>query len=916
MKRILFLLLFLRVYADVASDGFVTGKLENGLTYYIGENHYPEKRASLRLAVKVGSIYEEDDEKGLAHFVEHMVFRGSRHFKDNEVEDYLHSIGALPGADTNAYTGLDSTIYMLELPIEKEEILEKGFLILSDFAFGAALEGNIVEKERSVIMDEFYQSTAPVHYRLRAEEFNALAQGSSYAHHLPIGLQEVIEYAPSEKIRTFYKKWYRSDRMAVIAVGDFDTEKVEKWIRNYFSSASCIEEALFKPNLEISLPKQPITWVHQDEELTMTSFSMTYYFPFVEREPREVIASAFLSQLIQDRFAEFDRQYPQIFLGASSFTGEFLPGYDHFTIGAACFENRLFDAYGAVWQELEKIAKEGFTEKEWEKVKSQYQTTFKTALAQVDQTEHQEYVEKALDHFMYGHLLKEEKPEAWLEEVTLADVEKLLSAHNPSQIAWVTSVSTPSKKVAEEASALSPEKLPSFSLARSMQEKGKWNKEPLFERGKIVQVRENPTQEIYEWILGNGVKVVLKPTKLEKDIVTVYARASGGRAAFPLEDQSSAVYSSTYFAESGFGGLSGQGVREFFSSINLEFNTAIHLANRSFRFRSAKEHISHLFEGVHNLFAYPSFDPKTWETFLAQDKEFLKSQGNDPETAFEDFTNTVNTQDNIFFQPRHPELAKEEVARQIFRRCYGSIQEFTVAIVGDFSKEDIVELVEKYVASLPKKELHPLVSAKIPPYFPQGECIQEFRRGKFPHSRTLLAMPCDFDPYFKKYRAALAANAVLKLLDQRLTGLLRHQLGNTYGISVDYFHPFYPKFDHSVLYIEYTSLPKHARTMGRLIREEIRRLQKMPPSAEEVAGIQEQLISEMKRYELGNGFWISAIFNNLEKIMSLEESLSYEKRIASLTPEDFQRVSQLIFSTPDCTLLSHFPILDLKGDGT
>lgn len=920
MKKLMIFFLFAMgfLFAE-ADEQFLVGKLDNGLTYYIRENNYPGNRASLRLVVKTGSIYEEEEERGIAHFVEHMVFRGSRHFKDGEVFEYLTSNGAIPGPDTNAYTGFDSTVYQLEIPLQKREVLEKGFLILSDLAFYATFPDELVEREREVIMDEYHRSTYSSSYRIFSEEFDSLTEGSSYAHRAPIGLERVIKQAPPEKMRKFYHKWYRPDRMAVVAVGDFNAQEIKRMIEANFSQVPCSEEELEAPNTEITLPSEPIRWAHHDEELTSTSVSFNYYYPIEGKEAKRELIGALLLQMLQDRFDKMEWRYPELFLGATCFNYEVIPGMNCFSIFAASYEDHLQESYQAISSEIERIFAEGFTESEWNRAKKQYLSSYQTALAQVDQTEHSEYVSMAVDNFLEGHLIYDKRH--WYKkiislfpEIRLADIAERLVAHPLSGKAAIVSVKTPSTKVAElglDISALKPYSSVPFSEERS----GGWISAPTGKRGGALQVYEDPDLEIYAYELSNKVNTFLKPSQAEKGQVLIYAQAPGGFSSFSEGEIHSARFATHYFLESGFGGLNGEGLKQFLAEEGIDFHLSIRLSSRDIFLSAPKENLSRLFEILHHVFGLKQYDSKAWSQILGQTKELLRTSLNDPDWAFENFTNRINRQGYYLFETTKPELADEKMAQKVVERCFSSPQQFTFMVIGDFSLEEAKELSAQYLASIPEKEVESLPTPSIPYLFPRGQIIEEFRKGRMENAKTDIAIPCDFVAYKKEFRSSLSAYAANEILQQRLENVLRKQLGNTYSVEASYSHPFYPQYHNSVLNITYTSLPKNVHKMGDKIREEIKRLQDQPPSKEELATFRELFLSSLYRGRLMNVYWVKLINFSFESRLSLHDAYDVEGRLSALTPEDIQLAAQVLFSSPDFTQLTHLSSLDLKKEG-
>src|SRR5262252_7239608 len=340
-----------------------TATLPNGLKYFVRQNSRPAKRLSLRLAVKAGSLFEADDQQGLAHLIEHMAFNGSAHFKPGELVSYFESIGARLGPHVNAYTSFDETVYMLDVPSEKPEVVEKAVTALADFAGGLSLTKEEVDKERGVVIEE-WRGGLGAGSRIRDKQFPVLFYQSRYAERLPIGKPEIIRNAPVERLRAFYDTWYRPDRIAVVAVGDADPQQLEKEIRDAFTPLSARAPAAQPPDRRVPLHQQTLASVVTDPELTRSSVEI------VRKRPREGeqtvgdyrrdLVARTIDHMMDERFSELERKPDAKFLSAGVSNGGLSRDVAAFSMEARVEDGRLEDGVGVLATEATRVREFGF----------------------------------------------------------------------------------------------------------------------------------------------------------------------------------------------------------------------------------------------------------------------------------------------------------------------------------------------------------------------------------------------------------------------------------------------------------------------------------------------------------------------------------------------------------------------------
>jgi len=353
-------------------SGVTIGRLDNGLTYYIRNNLKPEKRVELQLVVNAGSVLEDDDQQGLAHFAEHMAFNGTKHFNKQKLVDYLESIGMRFGPDLNASTGFDETVYMLQVPTDSVEMVEKAFQILEDWAHNVSYEDDEIDKERGVIIEEWRLGRG-ADTRMRDKQFPVLLKGSQYAERLPIGKKEIIETFPYDTVRRFYRDWYRSDLMAVIAVGDFDSIWIENLIKKHFSFIQSADSERERKEFPIPDHEETLFAIADDPEATQSSVSIYYKYDITPQNTvgdyRKMLVESIYNAILNHRFDELTKQPEPPFLYGYSFNGRLVRSREFYVLSAGVKDNGIEPGLETLLTEAERVKQFGFTQTELDRQK-------------------------------------------------------------------------------------------------------------------------------------------------------------------------------------------------------------------------------------------------------------------------------------------------------------------------------------------------------------------------------------------------------------------------------------------------------------------------------------------------------------------------------------------------------------------
>jgi zinc protease len=901
----------------------VSGKLSNGMAYYIRKNSYPSKTASLHLVVKVGFVYEKDDEKGVAHFIEHLVlFRGTKHFKEDELFHYLESIGAARGADTNGVTSFEHTTYHLDIPLTSPDALETALLILSDFATSATFSDEAIEKERTIVLDELHRGDPSFFWNIVHDAF---LEQSSYAGHFPGGREEdVVKNVSPERLRSFYKRWYRPDRMAIIAVGDFDQECLKEKIETTFSQLKCPLENTPEVVLNVKYKSEPGAMIYVDPQLTGSAVSLISFYPsraqapLTAQEMKEQFIFYSTTQLLYDRLQKREHSGASFFeatvhQGESFFSGK----VETLSFAANLFEERYKEGLQDLHQEIQQSLKHGFTPTEWKRLRAQYKSECEIQLANIDKTDHAFYVTQYIGHFLNG--TPHYSPEQFLRyRMSLIDsltIEEINSALSTTRLAspWGILLTTPSKKIQEsltEKDLLGLFREESFIASEPTTETDVFFQvEPKMPAGSITQIHEDPNAHVTSWTLGNGISVALKNTDLEPRRIYLCAQAQGGTPSLTKEEFPSACLTPSYMLYSGLQGLSYNDLVDLLQSKGIGFNVSWDHCSRSIQINASQEHIETAFQLMHAFFTLPHFDKKAWDHLIDKEREIQRQQMNNSSFSFFYFVRGINSQHHFSFLPINLDLSQENIARRLAKEYFHCPQQFSFLVVGDFNQPEIAQLTKKYIASFPKEKLKETTPAAstLTELFPQETIYKEYRAGQNSSATTVLTIPYQIGPFFQRFHNFYGRDVILKILNQRLWYSLRTQLGKTYGVHVYTQDPFIYELHNSRLRIYFTSQPEDSQEMIKLIWQDIEKLKAEPPSLEELKTAQALLLEEKRKETLSNQYWIQAMTWAKWMKLPLSDVLDYEKDINSLTQKQLQETAQMIFSSPHSSLLVHLP---------
>lgn len=885
-----------------------TGTLPNGMKYYVRQNSKPEKRAEFRLAVNAGSTSENDDQQGLAHLLEHMAFNGTKKFKKNELIDYLESVGTKFGAHLNAYTSFDETVYMIQLPTDKKEIVDKGLEILEEWAQNLAFDSLEIEKERGVVVEE-WRIGQGADERMRRAYWPVIFKDSRYAVRLPIGKKEIIENCSQKVIRDFYYDWYRPDLMSIIAVGDFDPAQMEAQIKEQFSKIPAKKNA--RPLVSYDVPdnKDLLVATAKDKEARFSLVQLYY------KQPKEVyttvadyrrsIAQQLFSAMMSARMNELQRQADAPFMFSSSGFGRMVrPKYIYSSV-AACKEDGIERALQTLAAENERVRRFGFVSSELKRQKEEMMSRMEKAFSEKDKTESRDFAREYVSHYlnaepMPGIEFERAVYQKYLDGITLEEVNAFAQKWITDGQNCIAIITAPDK---ETTAMPGEEKIRSIIKGMRQLElkpyEDKVISKPLIAEelkgAKVTSTNRIEEYDITEWRLSNGVKVVVKPTDFKNDEILFTSYSWGGWSLYPEKDYWSAASSDEIVDESGVGDFDATALEKLLTGKILSLSPYVSELQQGFTGSCSPRDLETLLQLTYKYFTDPRTDKDAFQSYMERQKGVLQNKAADPQSTFMDTVSYVMSGYNYRNRPRTVEMLKEidhERAIQIYKERFSDASGFTFFFVGNFKMDELKAMVEKYLGSLPalnKRERWQDIGAE----YPKGKVERVVRKGVEPKSTVMMRFNTPFE-YNRKNRNEVSA--LSKLLNIRLREVLREDKSGVYGVSCFSQSKHYPNENLETM-IFFSCSPDNVDMLVSAALDVINEVKTTLCDEKNLTKIKETAIRERETNFKENQFWLNAISASAQNGEDIMELKGYNGWIQSLTTKDLKEFANKYLQT-------------------
>ena len=879
------------------------GELPNGLRYIIRRNSRPEKRAELRLVVNAGSILESDAQRGLAHFVEHMAFNGTRRFPKGDIVNFLERVGMRFGADLNASTSFDETIYTLQIPTDTARLVDTALDIMEDWAHGLSFDPKELQKERGVVIEE-WRTGLSAETRVQNKQFPVMLKGSKYATRLPIGTRENLEHFQGRLAEQFYHDWYRPDLMTVVAVGDFDIAEMEASIRQRFGRIP--KPVGPRPRAYSAVPSHDETLVsiETDPEYPSASVALLWLKPRDSTRTVGDLRRQFVAYLydgmVNERFGELTQQPDAAFSFAGSGRGEFVRTRDAYQLFAGVKESGFVRAAEALLAEAERIARFGFTQTELDRHRTDYLRSLEQAYAERARTNSAVFAGKYVSASLSGAPImgienQQTLARQMLPLITLGEVNALARSSFTEQNRVVL-VAAPRK-----ADVRVPTKQAMLAVfgkakrARLVAYVDSASDAPLVRTpptpGRVVAERGLEGTGILEWRLSNGVRVLLKPTDFKADEVLFHAQSAGGKSLVPDVDVIDAELSTVLLQVSGVGEFNQITLGKKLTGKRVDVSAALDDVNETVTGSASTRDLETLFQLIWLRMTQPRADANAWAAFKNQMRAELANQRNSPEAVFADTISLTMAQHN----PRTklmsaPLLDSVDIRRAlaIQKERFADASGFTFFFVGSFAPDSLRPLVERYLAALPsldRKETARDVGIRPP----SGVIERTVRKGVEAKAQTEIVFTgaCTYS-----YENRIILGGLRDLLDIRLREALREDKGGTYGVSVGANCTHIPTERYEIT-VSFGSAPERADELTREVFAVIDSIKAGAVSDSNMMKIHELPLRAHETALRQNGSWLSAMADADEDGRDQRDFLRRPALVSALTREQLRDAARL-----------------------
>ena len=854
----------LTVTPDVRS-----GELDNGLRYFIRRNELPAGQLALRLAVQAGSIDEDEDQRGLAHLLEHMAFNGTDRFAPGELVAYMESIGARFGPHANAYTSFDETVYMLDVPVAREGVVERSFEALSDFAGGMTLDPTEIDRERGVVIEE-WRLRQGAGNRIQDLQLPAIFGDSRYAERLPIGLPEVLQSFPPERLVDFYREHYRADRMAVVAVGDIDPDEMAALIEGFFGP---LEGTPNGAREQYEVPLHPETLVVAAADPEVQGASVSVYF----KRPAEIVRTvgdyrssvvrSLVTRMLNARFGELAQRPDAPFLRAAARVQGIAGEVEAFTVSASVEADGLGAGLTALGTELARVGQHPFGEAELDRAKRSLLAAYERSYAERDRIENSPLANELVRHFLEEEpvpgieaefqIVQDVLPGVTADEVTAVARGLVIEE---GRVVLATAPGSAGTPPATEPALLAALRVGELATVAAWDDGGDDAAlmASLPEAGEAIARRELAELGMTAVRLSNGVEVWLKPTDFRNDQVVFTGYARGGASLADLDDFRNATLSTALVDLAGVGGFTPVDLRRLLAgrtaNVSANMSTYTHGVSGS----TAPRDLELALQLVHLQFTAPNRDDAAFALLTRRLEASLANRDDSPGAVFRERVRLVNTSNHPTSQAMQlADVENLSPGRMMtfYEARFANAADFTFFFVGAFDVETLIPLLATYVGSLPTTSAATSASGAFELEFPDAVEREVVRKGQEPQSQTVMSFFADTGLDEIEMHRLRAATTVL---ENHLRDILREELGGTYSVTVGYTNS-QPEPGYGRTLVQFGSAPERADDLVTAVLLELEHLRQEGPSEEDVERVRATERRALEEAERDNRYWLGSL---------------------------------------------------------
>lgn len=787
LKSFLFILLFTLFSLSLSGKNFensknlISGKLENGIHYYIYKNNKPENKAMLNLVVKTGSLMEEDNEQGIAHFMEHMAFNGTTKFEKNEMIKYLQSIGLSFGGDLNAYTSFDRTVYKLLVPTTPKE-LEDGIEVLREWASEATLSPQEIDSEKKVVIEE-WRLRQGLAQRLGDVQKKALFEGSRYFDRFPIGLPEIINGADQNLVKGFYQKWYQPENISIIAVGDFDTNQIENFIHKYFNYQGTQKG---KTPKEYSLKKLKNKYVvFSDDEIRYNTFTITKILDRDvikdEKSMKNSIIDQLLFNILNTRLNNLQKESDTPFLQSLVYKYDINNSQDIFSAVAVIKNNKLSEGITLLNNFLKSSAKNGVTDYELELEKENLINNYKNLVTNKESITHETYADSLVEHVMSGECFIDIDEEfniysTLIKNITTKDLNKRIKKIYKENSLYFLTTSTSQNKINEK------------QLEELIKESKNSNKiidfsiKPVTLTPLKTSLGSFTKETDGKYLLSNGIKVFSKKTDFDKDKIYIKLFKKEGSSSNDYTTFINSTIAPTIIEQSGVGNLKPTDIDTFMKGKNFSISSYISDYEQGFIISTDRKNLELALEYMNYLIYEPKVDKIIYENTISDLRESLNNRNNSPQIVYRDKIREIYSGKNnrkLPLSEKDLTLISPEKVLNIYKEKFSNFSEYNLIVVGSFNEEELEKNLKTYVASLPSENSKTIITP-LDLKTPKNIVKEKVIKGVDKKATVTLIFPYNFK---YGYEEKTLYNSFSQILNIALIEDIREKIGGVYSIS-------------------------------------------------------------------------------------------------------------------------------------
>ncbi|HIW97800.1 MAG TPA: insulinase family protein [Candidatus Tidjanibacter gallistercoris] len=887
------------------------GVLDNGMTYYIRHNSKPANQAEFWIFDNVGALQEEDSQQGLAHFLEHMAFNGTQNFPGKEMINYLESIGVKFGANLNAFTAQEMTCYnMSNVPITREGVIDSALLILHDWAYYITLDGDEIDNERGVIVEEL-RTRNSAGWRTNEKMRPFLYGDTRYTHRNIIGSEEGLRTFEHKELRDFYHRWYRTDMQAIMIVGDFDVDMMEQKVIALMSDIPAVENPEPKQEIVVAPNEEPVVGIITDPELTGTNVTL-----YIKRDPmpREYNKTAdvalldmldqFMMTIADERLSDIAQKPDAPFVSAGMYSGYMVNAMDATLVQANARDGEALRAFDAMYTEVEKMIRFGFTQSEFDRAKTEIERQIQQEYDRRDDRRSDEFMWTFIYNYMLNAPMMSAQDEYelnnyLLQVINLDMLNQFVQQMRLTPTNQVVIVMAPEKEgtVIPTAEQIE-ETIAKVHAAELQADIEDFVIEPLIPaktklKGSKVTKTETDKFGATIWTLKNGAKVVVLPTDFKADEVTMQVISKGGKSVLADDEMLSADVLPNYTALAGLGKFNASDLRKQLTGKMASVSPFIGNYSNGFYASASPKDLETMLQLLYLSFTSPRFDESDFNVMMDKLEAAYLNMASNPMFQLQDtLTSTLYNHSPRRTMLTYDKLSEIDFAKlqEIYNKLYSNADDFTYTIVGNVDLDTLKPLVEKYIGSLPKtKQGYSWVDDGV--RYPKGKVVNHFSTEMEMPKTSVLTIFTGEMPY--TLENILAMDILSQILDIRYTATLREEKGGTYGVQTSGDASFAPVQTY-MLFTIFDTDPAMADELKQDIVNEIQKLSEEGVKEEDLSKIKEYFAKQYPDQIKQNGYWLSTLVNYHLYGYDLDEN--YMETVNGFTSDYFKKLAAKILA--------------------